>query len=43
MYLTYRPQFSMVYFLIDHRNDVIKSSKLKWDHEPQTSGFKAKF
>ena len=25
----------MVYTLIDHRNDVIKCSKLKWNHEPQ--------
>ena len=23
----------MVYTLIDHRNDVIKCSKLKWNHE----------
>ena len=28
--LTNRPQFSMVYTLTDHRNDVIKCSKLKW-------------
>ena len=25
----------MVYTLIDHRNDVIECSKLKWNHEPQ--------
>ena len=25
----------MVYTLIDHRNDVIKFSKLKCNHEPQ--------
>ena len=41
-YLTNRPQFSMVYTLIDHRIDVIKCSKLKWNHEPQASGFTAK-
>ena len=28
-FLTNRPQFSMVYTLIDHRNDVIKCSELK--------------
>ena len=33
----------MVCTLIDHRNDVIKCSKLKWNHEPQASGFIAKF
>ena len=33
----------MVYTFIDHRNDVIKCSKLKWNHEPQASGFTAKF
>ena len=33
----------MVYTLIDHRNDVIKRSKLKWNHKPQASGFTAKF
>ena len=42
-YLTNRPQFPMVYTLIDHRNDVIKCSKLKWNHEQQASGFTAKF
>ena len=42
-HLTNRPQFSMVNTLIDHRNDVIKCSKLKWNHEPQVSGFTAKF
>ena len=31
----------MVNTLIDHRSDVIKCSKLKWDHEPQASGFTA--
>ena len=41
--LTNRPQFSMVYILIDHRNDVMKCSKLKWNYEPQASGFNAKF
>ena len=34
-YLTNWLQFSMVYTLIDHRNDVIKCSKLKWNHESQ--------
>ena len=34
-FLTNRPQFSLVYILIDRRNDVIKCSKLKWNHEPQ--------
>ena len=29
--LTNRPQFSMVYTLKDHRNDVIKCSKLNWN------------
>ena len=29
--------------LIDHGNDIIKCSKLKWNHEPQASGFTAKF
>ena len=43
VYLTNRPQFFMVYTLIDHGNDVIKCSKLKWNHEPQASGFTAKF
>ena len=33
----------MVCTLIDHRNDVIKCSKLKWNQEPQASGFTAKF
>ena len=34
----------MVHTLIDHRNDVIKCSKLKWwNHEPRASGFTAKF
>ena len=41
--LTNRPQFSTVYTLRDHRNDVIKCSKLKWNHEPRTSRFTAKF
>ena len=41
--LTNRPQFSMVYTLIDHKNDVIKCSKLRWNHKPQVSGFAAKF
>ena len=40
---TNRPQFSMVYPLIDQRNDVIKCSKLKGNHEPLASGFTAKF
>ena len=40
--LTNRPQFSMVYTFIDYRNDVIKWSKLKWNHEPQARGFTAK-
>ena len=33
----------MVCTLIDHRNDVIKCSKLKWNHDPLASGFTAKF
>ena len=33
----------MVYTLIDHRNDLIKCSKLNWNHEPQVNGFTAKF
>ena len=33
----------MVYTFVDHRNDIIKCSKLKWNHEPQASGFAAKF
>ena len=33
----------MVYTLIDHMNDVIKCSQLKWNHEPQASDFTAKF
>ena len=33
----------MVYTLIDHRNDLIKCSKLKWNNEPQVNGFTAKF
>jgi len=41
--LTNRPQFSVVYTLIDYRNEVIKCSKLKWNHEPQANGFTAKF
>ena len=32
----------MAYTIIDHRNDVIKCSKLKWNHKPQASGFTAK-
>ena len=42
-YLKNRPQFSMVYTLIHHRYDVIKCSKLKWNHEVQTGGFTARF
>ena len=38
---TNRPKFSMVFTLIDRRNDVIKCSKLKLNHKPQTSGFAA--
>ena len=38
-----RPQFSTVCALIDHGNDVIKCSHHKWNHEPQASGFTAKF
>ena len=33
----------MDYTLIDHRNDVITCSKLKWNHEPQAGVFTAKF
>ena len=43
MCLTNQSQFSMVSTLRDHRNDVIKCSKLKWNHEPQVSSFIAKF
>ena len=28
---------------LDHRNDVMKCSKLKWNQELQASGFTAKF
>ena len=41
--LTNRPQFPMVYTLINQRNGVIKCSKLKWNHEPLASGLNAKF
>ena len=41
--LTNRPQFSTVYTLRDHRNDVIKCSKFKCNLELQTSSFTAKF
>ena len=41
--LTNRPQFPVVYTLINQRNGVIKCSKLKWNHEPLASGFNAKF
>ena len=40
---TNRPQFSMGYTLIDHRNVVIKCSKLKWKHDPRARSFTAKF
>ncbi len=40
--LTNRPHFSMVYTLIDHRNDVRKCSKLKWNHEPLGEWFHCK-
>ena len=33
----------MVYTLIDLKDDVIKCLKLKWNHEPQASGFTEKF
>ena len=42
-HLTNRPHFAMVHTLIDHRNDVIKCSKLKKNHELQSSSFTAKF
>ena len=42
-YLTNQPQFSKVYTLMDHRNDIIKCSKLKGNHEQWASGFTAKF
>ena len=33
------PQFSMVYTLIDHRNDAIKMFKtLQWNHSPAAHG-----
>ena len=35
--LTNRPQFPMVYTLINQRNGVIKCSKLMWNHEPLVS------
>ena len=35
-HLTNRPQFSVVYTVIDHRNDVIKCSKTQV--EPRASG-----
>ena len=38
-----RPKFSMIYTPIDHRNDLIKCSKLKWNHESQASGFLQSF
>ena len=41
--VTNRLQFSMVYTLINDRNDVMTWLKLKWNHEPQASGFTAKF
>ena len=41
--LTNQPDFFMVCTLIDHRNDAIKCSKLKWNYEPQESGFTAMF
>ena len=36
---------AVFYGLYSHRpeNDVKKCSKLKWNHEPQASGFTAKF
>ena len=43
LHLTNGPQFSMVYTLTDHRNDVIKCSKFKCNLELQTSSFTAKF
>ena len=42
VYSTNRPDFFMVCTLIDHRNDAIKCSKLKWDHKPRAS-FTAEF
>ena len=33
----------MPYTLLDHRNDAMKCAQLKWNHEQQASGFKAKF
>ena len=30
-----QPQFSMICTRIEHRNNVIKCSKLKWNHQPQ--------
>ena len=41
--LTNQSQFSIVYTVIDHRNDVIKCWKLKWNNELQASSFTAKF
>ena len=41
--LTNQPDFFMVCTLIDHRNDAVKCSKLKWNYEPQGSGFTAMF
>ena len=34
---------NVVYESIHHSNDVEKCSKFKWNHEPQLSGFTAKF
>ena len=31
----------MVNTLVDHRSDVVKCTNLKWNHEPQASGFAA--
>ena len=33
----------MVYTVMNYRNDAIKCSKLKWNHELQASDFTAKF
>ena len=41
-WLTNRRHSSMVFTLIDRRMTSKKCSKLKWNHEPQASGFTAK-
>ena len=44
-YLTVYTRLHLVnkYGQIDHRNDAITCSKLKWNHESQVSSFTSKF